>query len=149
MHYFSTDFLEAMAEKLKQQGQYHIAHKKIPSKDGPVQVTDALSNRTHAVLVPTQSVAPLAASNMNNSIVCSVACRQMKEQESAAETEQHKACAGDGAATIDTSTCLFMDVDHAVSYMCCLLVDTVRPFTAKDTITVTAHIRPSRKARIA
>ena len=41
MHYFSTDFLEAMAEKLKQQGQYHIAHKKIPSKHGPVQVIDA------------------------------------------------------------------------------------------------------------
>ena len=51
MHYFSTDFLVAMAEKLKQQGQYHIAHKKIPSKDGPVQVTDAFANRTHAVLV--------------------------------------------------------------------------------------------------
>ncbi len=39
MHYFSTDFLVAMADKLKRQGQYHIAHKKIPSKDGPVQVT--------------------------------------------------------------------------------------------------------------
>ena len=38
MHYFSTPFLVSMADKLKQQGQYHIAHKKIPSKDGPVQV---------------------------------------------------------------------------------------------------------------
>lgn len=37
MHYFSTAFLVAMADRLKQQGQYHIAHKKIPSKDGPVQ----------------------------------------------------------------------------------------------------------------
>ncbi|KAL0052616.1 hypothetical protein WJX82_004822 [Trebouxia sp. C0006] len=37
MHYFSTAFLAAMADHLKQQGQYHIAHKKIPSKDGPVQ----------------------------------------------------------------------------------------------------------------
>lgn len=37
MHYFTTDFLASMADKLKQQGQYHIAHKKIPSKDGPVQ----------------------------------------------------------------------------------------------------------------
>ena len=39
MHYFSTPFLVAMAEKLKQQGQYHIAAKKIPSKDGPVQAS--------------------------------------------------------------------------------------------------------------
>lgn len=37
MHYFSTAFLVSMAEKLKKQGQYHIAKKKIPSKDGPVQ----------------------------------------------------------------------------------------------------------------
>ncbi|DBA82806.1 hypothetical protein WJX77_012241 [Trebouxia sp. C0004] len=37
MHYFSTAFLVAMADRLKQQGQYHIAHKNIPSKDGPVQ----------------------------------------------------------------------------------------------------------------
>ena len=42
MHYFSTAFLVAMADRLKQQGQYHIAHKKIPSKDGPVQVTDCI-----------------------------------------------------------------------------------------------------------
>jgi len=42
MHYFSTAFLVAMADRLKQQGQYHIAHKKIPSKDGPVQVTDSI-----------------------------------------------------------------------------------------------------------
>lgn len=42
MHYFSTAFLVAMADHLKQQGQYHIAHKKIPSKQGPVQVTDCI-----------------------------------------------------------------------------------------------------------
>ena len=65
MHYFSTDFLEAMAEKLKQQGQYHIAHKKIPSKHGPVQVTDAYSNRTHGVLVPIQSVSVITAMLLN------------------------------------------------------------------------------------
>ena len=39
MHYFSTPFLVAIPEKLKQQGQYHIAAKKIPSKDGPVQAS--------------------------------------------------------------------------------------------------------------
>ena len=42
MHYFSTQFLVSMADKLKQQGQYHIAHKKIPSKDGPVPVSISL-----------------------------------------------------------------------------------------------------------
>lgn len=48
MHYFSTAFLMAMADQLKQQGQYHIAHKKIPSKDGPVQVADCnLHIHTH------------------------------------------------------------------------------------------------------
>ena len=39
MHYFSRGFLAAVADQLKQQGRYHIAHKKIPSKDGPVQVS--------------------------------------------------------------------------------------------------------------
>ena len=39
MHYFSTAFLLDMAERLQQQGQYHIAKKKIPSKDGPVQAS--------------------------------------------------------------------------------------------------------------
>ena len=42
MHYFSPDFLASMADKLKQQGQYHIAHKKIPSQDGAVQVSSSL-----------------------------------------------------------------------------------------------------------
>ena len=47
MHFFSTAFLVAMAEKLKQQGQYHVAKKKIPSKDGPVQARSL--NITHIV----------------------------------------------------------------------------------------------------
>lgn len=42
MHYFSTAFLIAMAERLKQQGQYHIAKKQIPSKDGPRQASPLL-----------------------------------------------------------------------------------------------------------
>lgn len=37
MHFFTTHFLVSMADRLQQQGRYHIAHKKIPSKDGPVQ----------------------------------------------------------------------------------------------------------------
>ena len=38
MHYFSVPFLTRMAQQLQQQGRYHIAHKTIPSKDGPVKV---------------------------------------------------------------------------------------------------------------
>lgn len=38
MHYFERAFLERMAEQLVKDGRFHIAHKKIPSKDGPVQV---------------------------------------------------------------------------------------------------------------
>ena len=38
MHYFSVPFLVRMAQQLQQQGRYHIAHKTIPSKDGPVKV---------------------------------------------------------------------------------------------------------------
>ncbi len=41
MHYFDRSFLEAMAEQLERDGRYHIAHKNIPSKDGPVQVSAA------------------------------------------------------------------------------------------------------------
>ncbi|BDA40449.1 UDP-N-acetylglucosamine diphosphorylase 1 [Coccomyxa sp. Obi] len=37
MHYFTVDFLEAAARRLQTEGQYHIARKKIPSIDGPVQ----------------------------------------------------------------------------------------------------------------
>lgn len=37
MHYFSVPFLTRMAQQLQQQGRYHIAHKTIPSKDGPVK----------------------------------------------------------------------------------------------------------------
>ena len=38
MHYFTRDFLELAAEHVRAKGVYHIARKKIPSKDGPVQV---------------------------------------------------------------------------------------------------------------
>ena len=38
MHYFQRAFLERMARQLVSDGRYHIANKKIPSKDGPVQV---------------------------------------------------------------------------------------------------------------
>lgn len=38
MHYFQRAFLERMARQLISDGRYHIADKKIPSKDGPVQV---------------------------------------------------------------------------------------------------------------
>ena len=38
MHYFTVDFLEAAARRLQAEGQYHVARKKIPSIDGPVQV---------------------------------------------------------------------------------------------------------------
>ena len=38
MHYFTRDFLELAADHVRVQGVYHVAKKKIPSKDGPVQV---------------------------------------------------------------------------------------------------------------
>ena len=38
MHYFTVPFLVRMAQQLQQQGCYHIAHKTIQSKDGPVKV---------------------------------------------------------------------------------------------------------------
>ena len=38
MHYFSRDFLEQAAQRLAAEGRHHIARKKIPSKDGPVEV---------------------------------------------------------------------------------------------------------------
>lgn len=37
MHYFRRDWLAGVADQLAAAGRYHIAHKKIPSKDGPVQ----------------------------------------------------------------------------------------------------------------
>lgn len=40
MQYFSREFLVAAAERLAAAGRYHIAHKSIPSKDGPVKVPD-------------------------------------------------------------------------------------------------------------
>ena len=38
MHYFTRDFLALAADHVRNEGVYHIAKKKIPSKDGPVQV---------------------------------------------------------------------------------------------------------------
>ncbi len=37
MHYFTRDFLELAAQHVRAEGVYHVARKKIPSKDGPVQ----------------------------------------------------------------------------------------------------------------
>lgn len=49
MHYFQLAFLQRMARQLVSDGRYHIAHKKIPSKDGPVQVERRLS-RSHVIV---------------------------------------------------------------------------------------------------
>ena len=38
LHYFRRAWLASVADRLAAEGRYHIAHKKIPSKDGPVQV---------------------------------------------------------------------------------------------------------------
>lgn len=38
LHYFKRSWLAAVSDKLAEEGRYHIARKKIPSKDGPVQV---------------------------------------------------------------------------------------------------------------
>lgn len=38
LHYFRRDWLEAVSGRLAEMGRYHIARKKIPSKDGPVAV---------------------------------------------------------------------------------------------------------------
>ena len=38
LHYFRRDWLEAVSGRLADMGRYHIARKKIPSKDGPVAV---------------------------------------------------------------------------------------------------------------
>ena len=41
MHYFSHSFLERAADFLASgRGSYHVAKKSIPSKDGPVQVSE-------------------------------------------------------------------------------------------------------------
>lgn len=39
LHYFRRDWLEAVSGRLASEGRYHIARKKIPSKDGPVAVS--------------------------------------------------------------------------------------------------------------
>lgn len=36
MHYFSREWLQQMADAISESGRYHVAHKKIPSKNGPV-----------------------------------------------------------------------------------------------------------------
>ena len=38
LHYFRRDWLEAVSGQLAELGRYHIARKKIPSKDGPLEV---------------------------------------------------------------------------------------------------------------
>lgn len=39
MHYFTVKFLETIYQKLQLSGKYHVARKKIPSVDGPVDVS--------------------------------------------------------------------------------------------------------------
>ena len=38
MHYFTRSFLQLAADHVRTGGVYHMAKKKIPTKDGPVQV---------------------------------------------------------------------------------------------------------------
>ncbi len=38
MHWFAVPFLCAAAERLRREAAYHVAHKQIPSVDGPVKV---------------------------------------------------------------------------------------------------------------
>lgn len=38
MHYFTVAFLERAKQWLAETGKYHVAHKKIPSVNGPVEV---------------------------------------------------------------------------------------------------------------
>lgn len=82
MHYFSTPFLIAMAEELKKQGQYHIAAKRIPSKDGPVQASLLLlsfhvsssgcQHRHVAVLHSEQRAHGFVAFSMEGTWLCSI-----------------------------------------------------------------------------
>ena len=46
MHYFSREFLEQAAQRLAAEGRHHIARKKIPSKDGPVEVRSLGTDRS-------------------------------------------------------------------------------------------------------
>lgn len=50
MHYFTRDFLARAADHVRNEGVYHIAKKKIPSKDGPVQVRQTLEGPLHLCL---------------------------------------------------------------------------------------------------
>ena len=38
MHWFSLEFLRSAAERLQAEAVYHVARKRIPSADGPVEV---------------------------------------------------------------------------------------------------------------
>ena len=38
MHWFALDFLRSAADRLQADALYHVARKRIPSHDGPVQV---------------------------------------------------------------------------------------------------------------
>jgi UDP-N-acetylglucosamine/UDP-N-acetylgalactosamine diphosphorylase len=58
MHYFSVSWLAAAAAALAQAGKYHVAHKKIPSIDGPVDgiklelfIFDSFSTAENTVLM--------------------------------------------------------------------------------------------------
>ena len=73
MHYFSTQFLVSMADKLKQQGQYHIAHKNIPSKDGPLQVSIYLHS-TDNTPCTTHDASSVAFTSCSVSLVAECAC---------------------------------------------------------------------------
>lgn len=50
LHYFRRDWLEAVSGQLADMGRYHIARKKIPSKDGPVAVRGGVGESSGGVL---------------------------------------------------------------------------------------------------
>ena len=52
MHYFTREFLALAADHVRSEGVYHIAKKKIPSRDGPVQVRQSLKAHSLTSVLP-------------------------------------------------------------------------------------------------
>ena len=50
MHYVTRNFLALAADHVRSEGVYHIAKKKIQSKDGPVQVRQTPKGPLHLCL---------------------------------------------------------------------------------------------------
>ena len=68
LHSFSVEWLKRVADALTTAGRYHVAHKKISSKDGPIQVRSQLAggrsrerNRRRAALDARAGLALLVA----------------------------------------------------------------------------------------